>query len=342
MRPDSGPEEISVIVPALAADDSLDRCLSRLAAQQPPPLEVLIVADGGSQAVIEAAQRRGFRAEALPERRGPAATRNHGAANARGKILLFLDSDVEAPPDVVGRVAEAFRERPDLTAVFGSYDDRPAAPGCVSRFRNLLHHWVHQQAQEEASTFWAGCGAVLREPFLEAGGFDESFSRPAVEDIQLGHRLAAAGLRIRLDKELQVKHLKRWNLGSMVRTDIVARGAPWTRLMLARGRLDGDLNLRPANRASAVLAGLLPLTAIGGVWFHSLWIAAALAVVLLVGLNLPFYRFLASRGGLKLAACALPLHWLHFVSGLAGGVLGAAQFLVTRSGTGDRRATTAR
>lgn len=342
MRPAFGPQEVSVVVPALVADESLDRCLSALAAQEPRPLEVLIVADGGAPAVTEAARRHGFRAEELPERRGPAAARNHGARVARGEILLFLDSDVEAPSDLVRRVAEALGKHGDLTAVFGSYDDRPAASGCVSRFRNLLHHWVHQQAETEASTFWAGCGAILRKPFLAAGGFDESFSRPAVEDIELGHRLTAAGLEIQLDKDLQVTHLKRWSLVSMIRTDILARGAPWTRVMLARGRFDGDLNLRPANRVSAALAGLIPLLALGGFWAPGLWIATAVAIVLLAGLNFPLYRFLAARGGLALAVCALPLHWLHLVSGLAGAALGAVQFLTTRSGTGDRRATTAK
>ena len=35
---------------------------------------------------------------------------------------------------------------PGLTALFGSYDDHPPARDVVSQFRNLLHHFVHQQA----------------------------------------------------------------------------------------------------------------------------------------------------------------------------------------------------
>ena len=43
---------------------------------------------------------------------------------------------------------------------FGSYDDTPTDRGFVSRYKNLLHHYVHQTARREASTFWTGLGAV--------------------------------------------------------------------------------------------------------------------------------------------------------------------------------------
>lgn len=46
--------------------------------------------------------------------------------------------------DVIRRVVEVFATRPDLAAVFGSYDARPRAEGIVSQYRNLLHHFVHQ------------------------------------------------------------------------------------------------------------------------------------------------------------------------------------------------------
>ncbi len=56
-----------------------------------------------------------------------------------------------------------FEADPGLAALFGSYDDSPAAPGLVSQYRNLLHHFVHQQGAflddtRPAHTFWTGCG----------------------------------------------------------------------------------------------------------------------------------------------------------------------------------------
>ena len=69
-------------------------------------------------------------------------------------------------------VAEDFTENPDIAAVFGSYDDEPAEKNFLSQYKNLVHHYVHQQSSSEAVTFWAGCGAIRKEIFFSVGGFD--------------------------------------------------------------------------------------------------------------------------------------------------------------------------
>ena len=189
--------------------------------------------------------------------RGPAAARNHGAQHARGDALLFVDSDVVVAPGTLEQVAALLVRRPDVAAVFGSYDANPAAAGTVSRYKNLLHHFVHQNGAAEASTFWAGCGAIRRSAFEAVGGFDQvRFRRPSIEDIELGHRLRRAGHRILLDKTLQVNHLKRWTLASLLWTDVVGRAVPWSRLILESRQRVHDLNLRHDQRVSAALVGL--------------------------------------------------------------------------------------
>lgn len=142
-----------------------------------------------------------------------------------------------------------FRADPSLAALIGSYDDAPGDPAFLSQYRNLLHHHTHQTAEEWAHTFWGACGAVRREALFAVGGFDESIAIPAMEDVELGYRLVRAGQRIRLVKDLQVKHLKRWEVLGMLRTDIFQRALPWARLLLREGRLHDDLNLRLASSA---------------------------------------------------------------------------------------------
>ena len=110
--------------------------------------------------------------------------------------------------DTIARIRRRFEMDPRLDALIGSYDDEPASAGFASQYKNLLHHFVHQHGREEAATFWTGCGAIRREVFAAAGGFDESYTRPCIEDIELGHRLRQRGRRIVLDPALQVKHLK--------------------------------------------------------------------------------------------------------------------------------------
>ena len=121
------------------------------------------------------------------------------------------------PPWLIGRVAAYLQSDPGLAAVIGSYDDAPADPRFLSQYRNLLHHYVHQTGHEDASTFWCGCGAIRRAVFLDTGGFNGGFGDPSIEDIEFGYRLRRAGRRIRLAKDVQVTHLKRWTAPSLLR-----------------------------------------------------------------------------------------------------------------------------
>jgi len=69
--------------------------------------------------------------------------------------------------------------------------------------------------------------------------------------MDLGARLRAEGIRLRLDASLLVKHRKRWKLSSIVRTDVVERGIPYPSLILLTG-LDDDLNVRKSQPARSM------------------------------------------------------------------------------------------
>jgi len=254
----------------------------------------------------------------LEQNAGPAAARNYGAHQARGGILFFVDADVLVAADAVGRVLRAFDEAADVAAVFGSYDALPRAGGVVSQYRNLLHHFVHQSGNPQASTFWAGCGAIRRAVFEALGGFDAgAFPFPCIEDIELGYRLRRAGHRILLDKALQGTHLKRWTLWSVIRTDIRCRAIPWARLILASQHAPDDLNLKGAQRLSGVLVLLACVLMPMGV-FGAVPLALATAAVLgVVVLNRELYTFFYRQRGVRFASACLLLHLLYYLySGL--------------------------
>jgi len=244
---------------------------------------------------------------------------------------LFLDADVCASPETIAQVTAHFANDPEIDAIFGSYDGRTNVPGFVSHYKDLLHCYVHQHGRAQASTFWSGCGAIRKRVFLEHGGFDESYHRPAIEDIELGFRMVRAGRRIQLDRTLQVKHLKRWSFWSLLKNDMVCRGIPWTELILKSRFLPDDLNLERVQRLSVALMllwmALLPATAIAG---DARGFDPRLAGVALVPpgivlvLNHRFYRFIAERRGIWFAAAAVPMHFLYHLNcglSLLGGAI---------------------
>jgi GT2 family glycosyltransferase len=318
----------SLIIPVLDGGEAFGRVLAAIGRTGFVDLELIVVDDGSTDGSSERARRAGARILETEGRRGPAAARNAGASQARGRYLFFLDADCELHSDALGRAAAILRSDPEIDALFGSYDDDPAVPGAVSRYRNLLHHRVHQRSRPEASTFWAGCGAVRRSVFEEAGGFDAGrYPRPSVEDIDLGVRLHRAGRRIRLDKDVLVTHLKGWTLWSMIRTDALQRAAPWTELALRSGGFPRDLNTRHRERVGLAAVAVTVASA-----FLALWEPALLAVTLVAGLafalaHLDLFRFLRRRGGTFFALLCLPLHGVHLLAGGAGLLLGAARHL---------------
>src|SRR4029453_3342626 len=276
--------------------------------------EKKIVGDDAPTQDIASVAGPGIRLLRLTKNAGPGAARNYGARHARGDVLLFVDADVVVATGTIKRVARLFAEHPDVAAVFGSYDARPAARGLVSQYRNLLHHFTHQHGQPEASTFWAGCGAIRRSVFNDVGGFDEKrFPRPSIEDIELGYRLRRAHLRIVLDKGLQATHLKTWRFPSVVWIDVTCRAIPWARLMLESGSMPNDLNLKRGQRLSGGLVGaafvLLPL----GIFWPRLTAVAALAILAVLGLNRDLFAFFARERGLTFAAKCVPPPLLYYL-----------------------------
>ena len=318
-------DDFSLIITAHRGGPMLEACLESAARLEPAPREVIVTIDGADSAVIAAANSRGFRVVCNAGLPGVSAARNAGAKAATGGIIAFADSDVLLRKDHIARLARAFADHPEASAVIGSYDDNPAAPGLVSRYRNLLHHHTHQHGSREAQTFWAGCGAVKRKAFEDVGGFDESYRLPSVEDIELGYRLRQAGYRIRLVPDWQVKHLKKWSLRDLIFTDIGRRAIPWTKLLRREQRLDNDLNIDHASRLSAALVCvgvcLLPL----GLFWRPAFLLGALMLALATALNWTFYKFLARTGGWSFAIASIPLHWLYFIGATIGFVIGNLQ-----------------
>jgi glycosyltransferase involved in cell wall biosynthesis len=305
----AAPPTVSVIVPVHNGGDDLRLCLEAIGRSAWPPLECIVVDDASTDGqTVATAARCGARVLRQPRQRGPAAARNAGAAEARGDILFFTDADVVLQEQAIARAAQALAGDPGIAAVFGSYDERPGDPGLLSRYRNLYHHWNHQMGNVEASTFWSGCGAIRRAVFTAAGGFSEAFARPSIEDIELGYRLRAMGQRIRLLKEMQCTHLKRWTLGNMVRTDILLRGAPWVGLLRRFPDAPADLNLGWRAKLATACTGLLGLSVLALLWLRpaALLPGAALLLACLVGAWLARRGRGASANRTMYRAAALP------------------------------------
>lgn len=307
--------KISIVIPVYNGGASFRKCLDSINQSSHLPFETIVVSDGDSDGSWKVAEEFGATVLRLSNSGGPARARNHGVQAAQGDIIFFVDADVTLHSDSLRLVEEKFQQQPDLAALIGSYDDEPGAKNFLSQYKNLFHHYTHQVSSETASTFWGACGAIRRSVFQTMGGFDERYRRPCIEDIELGYRLKQAGYKIQLCKDIQVKHLKRWEVYSLLRAEIFYRAFPWTALILKDRPLEADLNLNHQNRTSVVLIFALIGSLIASVFVSWMGVLALLLVLALLAINADVYRFFYRKRGLIFTLQVVPWHWFYFLYG---------------------------
>jgi GT2 family glycosyltransferase len=152
----------------------------------------------------------------LDRDRGPAGARNAGAALARGRFILFMDSDVLLAPDWLHRALGWVSADPGLGIVAGklgyaSRPDRVNAYGGAISWIGLA--WdAYERAPDHVITGPAEClwvpGAVAfvpRDVFECVGGFDPRF-QIGYEDSDFGWRANLAGFRCLCVPDLVAYH----------------------------------------------------------------------------------------------------------------------------------------
>ena len=200
----------SVVVPTYERREQLPRTLAALRRQSLGDFE-LIVVDDGSRDGIDAGLRRGSEGDfklVEQENLGAAAARNAGAAIARGELLLFLDDDMEADPEMLAAHDRAHRRGAEI--VLGDIPLDPGSPPGLlakgvgvwaeSRRRRL----TEPGAEPGLEDLLTGQISISAADFARLGGFDEGLTRGGLfggEDIDFGQRALKLGLRIEFEPD---------------------------------------------------------------------------------------------------------------------------------------------
>ena len=194
----------SVIIPTHNRQASLQRTLDALAAQTYPAsrMEVVVVADGcsdGSAALVRA-YRAPYALRVLEQAgAGAGAARNLGAGAASGRILLFLDDDIEPLPELVAAHVAAHPVGAERVSLGPSL---PVLSGRLDFYRMELRAWWldfftamrRPGYRFSFRSLAAGNCAIERELFARIGGFDARIRSCGGEDWELGLRLVKAGV----------------------------------------------------------------------------------------------------------------------------------------------------
>ena len=218
---------LTVVIPTRDRLATLMETLARLDRQEGDvPFEVVVVDDGSGDGTPEAVERgaadRPFELTVLRQPgRGPAAARNRALASARAPVALFLNDDAWPRPDLTARHAafHALHPEPEA-ALLGRIDLAPDPP--PTPFMRWLHelHFdlggIEDASDAGGARFFTANVSAKRALIERAGGFDEGFQSAAHEDIDLGLRLDAAGMRLAYDASAVAEHSHPDDLGSAI------------------------------------------------------------------------------------------------------------------------------
>lgn len=297
---------VSVVVPAHQASATLGRALTALEASDLSrhDWELIVVDDASSDDTALIAARHADAVIRLPDSpRGPAYARNRGVELARAPLVLFLDADVLVRPDTLRRMLAAFDRDATLGLLSAVLDPAHAAPGMVSRYRNLRRHAEQRRELKATEALWGGCCVARRELLVAAGHFDEwHFAGPQHEVRELGRRIVQTGARIEVDPEITAVHLKQFTLRSLLLGELWRRRVTHVRLAPQTQRL----HLR---EALLLIAFALVVAAV--VTTRRSWaLAGAGALAGALVLDAPLLYSMLRRGGVIFTVSSFPLHAL--------------------------------
>ncbi|TET29585.1 glycosyltransferase family 2 protein [Candidatus Aerophobetes bacterium] len=202
--------EVSIIIPTYNRKEILREALEFLFNQSYPKenYEIVIVDDGstdGTEKMINSLSPPCRLVYLHQDRKGPAIARNLGIKNARGKIIVFIDSDIFSSPDFINEHVKFHRRFGDVVV------SGPTVR--TDKLKDVFSDIKRRKFRE--SLAWSGPSlitsnlSVKKEFLLKVGGFDGEFVGMGWHDWELGLRLKKLGLEVKRNVEAIVYHYKR-------------------------------------------------------------------------------------------------------------------------------------
>ena len=186
----------SVVIPTYNRKPILEKCIHALENQVIPDrqlitdYEIIIVDDGSTDDTIAWLKQESFPHVRYFQQnhQGPATARNLGVENAKGEIIVFIDSDLVVTENFLQAHANCLHHSSDRAFTYGRVIN-------TSNFENPTSE-PYKLTDFSAAYFATGNVAIHRQWLEKAGLFDSQFQLYGWEDLELGVRLKKLGLKL--------------------------------------------------------------------------------------------------------------------------------------------------
>lgn len=208
---------LSVVIIARNEGRELRRTVENLAPRIPAGSEILVVDDGStipaSLCGAKAPPELKFALQQDPL--GVAASRNYGAAQTTGEILLFADAHIRVPDNFWPPLERALRASKvaAVAPAIGNLREPAKPPGYGLTFTgpDLEVRWLRKQSDQpfDVPILPGCCLAMTREIFNATGGWDGQLLQRGGVDNEFSMRHWLLGYRLRIVPQVEVQHLFR-------------------------------------------------------------------------------------------------------------------------------------
>ena len=211
--------DISVIVPCYNAGGNITRLLKQLGAQSlsRDRYEIIVIDDGSTDDT--ATQVEAFKDVQLlkQEQRGPGAARNLGVEESRGRLALFVDSDLEVAGDLLERHLEFHDAHPEIALTGGSVEPPRELPLFSWVLADHFASWfnVHPKIRYAGEPEYLPSLNMCIKKEIVAGRHGLTFPdglKHTGEDVLYCHSLRAQGLKLAFLPDAIVRHHDRTTL----------------------------------------------------------------------------------------------------------------------------------
>lgn len=209
--------DFSFIIPVFNRPAETEELLHSLSHQTRKGFEVVVVEDGSTQsskAVVEKYRDQLDISYYFKENSGPGQSRNYGCERAKGKYVIFLDSDIVLPESYVATVEDALQA--DYSDAFGGPDRAhadftPFQKAINFSMTSFLTTGGIRGGKENMGKFHPRSFNMgfSKEVFEATGGFS---SMRFGEDVDLSIRILKQGFTTQLIREAYVFHKRRSTL----------------------------------------------------------------------------------------------------------------------------------
>ena len=314
---------VSIIVPAYENPEELERCLQSLQqGELEDESEVIVIDDCSSEqsgAIEQTAQKYNAGYYRQDKNAGPGVARNRGASEARGDILVFIDSDCVAPKGWLTKLIKPIRYGKCLatTACYAG----PVISAWITVFQDEDYRY-RMPSEEIDTSFVNSCNfAIDKKVFQDCGGFP---AQRISEDMVLGLMLSKRGTPPRFLPDAGVRHDYHSTLNGYLKQRF-SFAFNTVRSFLDRDKISSkeansnEQSFNPVRTALGMLfTGIAVLSLIGAVisgllnsgYTAAFLIGGFVSLILETSVHGRFLMFLIKRQGLTMAISYIPLLYL--------------------------------